>query len=64
MVDHRALALFRMVSSLMNQPPLVYSGGLPGGGISFGREAEVCSSMLLFSVQMDIVLLMVPEMNL
>ena len=62
-VDPRAPAFFRTVSRLMDQPPLIHPGGLPGGGISFGREAEICLSML-FSVQMDVLLLTVPEMNL
>ena len=63
-VDPRAPAFFKMVSSLIDQAPLIRPGGLPGGGISFGREAEICSSVLLFGVQTGILPLVVPEMNL
>lgn len=64
MVDHRALALFMMVPSRMDQHLQVHPRGLPGGGAHSGEEAEIFWPRLLFSVWDSTLLLTVPKMNL
>lgn len=64
MVDHRALALFMMIPSRMDQHLRVHPRRLPRGGAHSGEEAEVSWPRLLFDVQDSTLLLTVPKMNL
>lgn len=66
MVDHRALALFMMIPSRMDQHLRVHPRRLPRGGAHSGKRLKFPGqdSSLSLLVQDSTLLLTVPRMNL